>query len=215
VRVPTVYSKSHWVARGLSPRELARAFDLPNTISQHLAATFSAHRKALPFLLAPPAKVLHAVGSYLLAKSGGGRLQNQLELDVVPCNPLTLKSLTKESSLLTEAIDDENVITSPPPYWISNDRETPPTTSEDPVARVDDAAIPFHIWDSKIWALNKHCGARLESFKSKRDQPTFCRKFGVTTPCPLTVIRHCISGKWLSRLYKEFVHMMCAQYGEG
>jgi hypothetical protein len=72
VRVPTVYSKSHWVARGLSPRELARAFDLPNTISQHLAATFSAHRKALPFLLAPPAKVLHAVGSYLLAKSGGG-----------------------------------------------------------------------------------------------------------------------------------------------
>ena len=69
VRCPTVFSSTHWLARGLSPLELAKAYDVPSSLHSMFVDWDVQHRKSLPFLSVAPQKVLSTAWA---AVAGGG-----------------------------------------------------------------------------------------------------------------------------------------------
>jgi hypothetical protein len=85
---------------------------------------------------------------------------------------------------------------------------------EEKAARADDAAIPHEIWDERLWGFHYHTQEGLNRFCERFNTSDFLRKYNLTQPCPLTVLRHVLMGRWIQNLYHDFRSFMKRNHGE-
>lgn len=87
------------------------------------------------------------------------------------------------------------------------------TRQKETAAHSDDAKVPIHLWDEKLWALVYHDPIKLSDFKRKYDTKSFRRKYCCEAVCPLQVLRHWTHSQWIRNAYKDLVQYARHRYG--
>ena len=174
VRCPTVFDTTRWRMRGLSPLELANAFD----VSASAAAVFAdwpiAHRKALPFLGCAPQKLL--VQGWLVGTGGGVSRSREL---------LVLDSPISETASILRLGETEPACE---------------VAAYAKATKADDAEVPVHLWDNRVWALGWHNEHVLAAFKARM-------------ALPLDTLRMFLLRAWWRRLYRDYTNFMAREHG--
>jgi hypothetical protein len=84
---------------------------------------------------------------------------------------------------------------------------------EEKAARADDASIPYHLWDDKVWGLHLHSRTSVGVFINKYNNRAFMQKHGVQQPCPLAIIQHFLFRRWCRNIYTDLVRWMKTHHG--
>ncbi len=196
--VRSIYGGDSWVHRPLTTSELARAYDIPSNLTPSLAGLSPQH---LPFLRAAPSKVLLLFGSQALSLSGGAAWSSaitprvNLELSThLPGSP------TNESC--EQAIEEsprENL-----------------ARQEEKATRADDVAIPYHLWDDRVWSLGLHSCVSVARFQQKfSSNELFFKRHQLDVPCPLHILRHWVMGRWQRNIYSDLLDFLRTRISEG
>jgi hypothetical protein len=173
---PSVYTKG-WVIRSSTAEELLSAFDVPLSLKAIVDGTQGGNAK-LPFLGAPPGKVLHKV---LLLWSG---------LDI----PFVYEEKVTQVSI-------PQVIIQPIPSLDISSQ----LTHQDYLAAVksDDAEVPIHLWDERIWSTVPYNTEQLSCFHTKYQGK-----------CPLEVLRAFTLAYWRRCVTHGLMKHLRSSYGQ-
>jgi hypothetical protein len=203
VHCPSVFASTGWVCRPLSLPELMSVFDVPpvaqppglrqeedtGSVSQQKEDTGSASPTQdihYPFMVAPPIKVLQR------AYEQWGQHQNPILYEVRSantCNPTSeLASLVMYPNLMTD-MPSSKIITSEDDFKIAT--------------KSDDAHVPVHLWNDRIWKRNSHSPLALAQFHQL-----------FPSLCPLEAIPSLLLRCWRRRVCRSLVRFLRSTYGE-
>ena len=163
IRCHSVFSSTKWVQRSLSSTELGRCFDLPGFMQDWFRCTQQA---GLPFLAAAPAKLLNSLS--LSLHEGGYEVYDHIisEQEEPECKAdtnLGQDSLWKDIKLeqagrqLSYQMKED---WSKAGSQLSFQKEEDWSKAFAQAVKADDAEIPTHLWDNKIWGLDHKRGTQ-------------------------------------------------------
>jgi hypothetical protein len=176
----SVYSKSKWTIRPLSISELCQIFEVPDyCIPTDLAPQVPA--TALPFIRSAPPKVLHH------AAKTWSHLTNH---PVIPLSQSTHTSHTTKSHI--SSYPSSYPLADPPEDF---------TQSYAHATKSDDAAVPTHFWDDRIWARTSATPSLRAAFESTYNH------------CALFTLRTWLLGRWRQNVTKSLCRYLRTTYG--
>ena len=113
------------------------------------------------------------------------------------------------------AIPNRPVLNPPVGWNVDMDRKLASLDArqEEKATRSDDAAVPVHLWDEKLWRSTPHVPAQLVEFNKRYSSPRFRWKYSCTEACPLLVLRHWVHARWVKNIYKDLVNYATKIYG--
>ncbi len=156
--------------------EICNAYDLPlNSYPEDLSKLLDSYprHQTLPFLSVPPLKLA------LKAYESWGRVPYRLGLGV------TSPVLTVKSGLM-----------------YTMDRDFAVEEAHRKAVKADDAEVPVHLWNDRIWRQRLHTPASLQRFHDK-----------YMGRCPLDSIRSCLIRYWRRAVCQSLLWYLRAKYG--